>query len=196
MLIKLTDTGDQTYNGTRWGENVTHGPTSGQGPLCSSGWLHFYEGLGVALFHNPNGAAFQTPHAWEARATVEKREGLKAGTRRLTTVRRVEYLPPTTEQLVTVAILLAFDVYDAEQDNGKWATWAIDWLSGADRTTAYATNAAYAASYAAHAASYAAAYATNAAYAAHAASYAAPYAANAAEWVKHADAVACAVFGY
>src|SRR3990167_4673460 len=138
VLIKLTDQNGQTQNGTQWGPGVTHevrGTWAGTGPLCSPNWLHLYEGLGVALLHNPLGADFQTPRAWRAVTRVERREGLKAGTRRLTTGEEVTYVPPTTEQLVTVAILLAFDHYRPDADAGAWGVWAVGWLSGEDRSS-------------------------------------------------------------
>lgn len=134
MLIKLTDQDGQTHGGMQWGPGVTHGPTSGEGELCGPGWLHLYEGLGVALLHNPIGANFLSPRAWRARARVERRQDLKAGTRTLTTIEEITFTPPTTEQLVTVAVLLAFDHYNPIQDQGMWGAWAVDWLSGNDRS--------------------------------------------------------------
>src|SRR3990167_170039 len=160
VLIKLTDRDGQTRNGTQWGSGVTHevrGAEVDTGPLCSSSWLHLYEGLGVALLHNQLGANFPTPRAWRAVARVERREGLKAGTRHLTTIEEVTYVPPTTEQLVTVAILLAFDRYNPTCDGGAWGAWAMDWLSGEDRSEAAAAEAAaWAAAWAARAAARAA----------------------------------------
>ena len=204
VLIKLTDQNGQTRGGTQWGPGVTHevrGTGAGMGSLCSPNWLHFYEGLGVALLHNSLGADFQTPRAWRAVARVGRRETLKAGTRRLTTVEEVTYVSPTTEQLVTVAILLAFDHYRPDADAGAWGAWAVNWLSGGDRSKEASAEAWAAASAEAWAAKAAAASAATwvAASAATSAAKAATWAAKAAaesRYVQHVNAVACAVFGY
>ena len=178
MLVKLTDRDGQTWGGMQWGPGVTHevmGTEAGTGVLCSPYWLHLYEGLGVALLHNPLGANFSTPRAWRAVARVERREGLKAGVQRLTTVEEVTYVTPTVEQLVTVALLLAFDCYDPASDTGAWGAWAVNWLSGEDRTAAAARAAAARAARAAAEASTRAGEKT---------------------YARHVNAVACAVFGY
>src|SRR3990167_8324557 len=79
MNVKLTDEHGQTFGGMQWGPGVTHGPTmGGNRPLCTIAWLHLYEGLGLAILHNPLGAAFSAPRFWRvSRDTrIERREGL------------------------------------------------------------------------------------------------------------------------
>src|SRR3990167_3195751 len=98
MLVKLTNQDGQTQGGMQWGPGVMHelrGAEAGTGSLCSSNWLHLYEGLGVALLHNPIGADFASPRVWRAHARIEQREGLKAGTMRLTATKEIAYVPPT-----------------------------------------------------------------------------------------------------
>ena len=41
---------------------------------------------------------------------------------------------PTQEQLVTVAVILALDVYDSARDHGRWGRWAVAWLAGECRS--------------------------------------------------------------
>ena len=169
MLVKLTYPDGRTRpnesNETQWGEGVTH---IAQGDpvqaLCTDGWIHVYEGLGGALLMNPLHASIPDPVAWEATGEIGTRDGWrKAGCRTVTTVRKIDYILPPAEALVTTAIYCALAVY-AEPG---WVAWAEGWLSGEERS---AHAAAYAAAYAAHAADAAAyaAHAIAAAYAAHA----------------------------
>ena len=145
MNIKLTDQRGQTRGGLQWGEGVTHriGGRAGKRPLCTDRCIHYYEGLGLALLHNPIGANFFRPRAWVCQPRGERRhEGLKSGATWLTTIREIEYVPPTTEQVVTCAILLALEVYDSDIDReGAWAEWAEGWLAGVDRSGIGARNA-------------------------------------------------------
>jgi len=149
MLIKLTYPDGRTRPGesneTQWGEGVTH---IAQGDpvqaLCTDGWIHVYEGLGVALLMNPLHASIRGPVAWEATGEIGTRDGWrKAGCRTVTTVRKIDYIPPPAEALVTTAIYCALAVYDEP----RFVAWAEGWLSGEERSAhaAYAAvNAAYA----------------------------------------------------
>jgi hypothetical protein len=147
LLVKLTDqdgkTGVYTPNETQWGEGVTHtaqgDPDQG---LCTDGWIHAYEGLGVALLMNPLGADIPNPIAWEAKGKIGKRDGWKkCGCRTLTTVRRLEYIRPPVGAYVTAAIYCAMAVYS----DAGWLTWAEGWLSGKNRSLADAARVARAA---------------------------------------------------
>ena len=188
-VIKLTYQDGRTRPGemgeTQWGEGIVHTATGDASrDLCTNGWIHCYEGLGVALMMNCVHANIPLPIAWEAEGEIGKREGWKkSGCRRLTTVRQIEYLSPPTEALVGAVICCALAVYE----NAAFVIWAEGWLSGEDRSHA----AAYAAACAAYAACAAcAANAANAACAAYAAD-AACATANAACAAYAADA-ACA----
>lgn len=67
-LYKLTDAEGRTghgYNLTQWGENVTHGPLSGEGDLCGPGFFHAYTDPLVGLFLNPIHANIKDPLVWE-----------------------------------------------------------------------------------------------------------------------------------
>ena len=157
---KLTDKYGYTKNQTLWGENITHEATGDANqPLCSDGWIHFYEHPLIAVFMNPTHAAFKNPILWTAKPEgKEKRDGeLKSGCRRLTILRRIELPVITLEQRVEIGIRCAMTVYK----NTAWLDWAQKWISGEDRTKKSATAATYAA--AANAAANAAAEAANAA---------------------------------
>ena len=140
-LWKFTDENDQTRGGMQWGENVTHGPTSGEGNLCAPGWLHAYVDLRLGVMVSPVHLSFTAQHLWEAEGEVGKTDGLKVGVRTLTTIRRVEPPQVTTEQRVRFAILCVKEVCMDEY----WLAWASRWLSGADRSRKSATKAADAA---------------------------------------------------
>src|SRR3990167_10598772 len=86
-LWKFTDENDQTRGGMQWGENVTHGPTSGEGNLCAPGWLHAYVDLRLGVMVSPVHLSFTAQHLWEAEGEVGKTDGLKVGGRTLTTFR-------------------------------------------------------------------------------------------------------------
>jgi hypothetical protein len=156
---KLTDENGETgagYRSVKWGENVTHVPTTpGKGELCGPGWIHFYDDPILGLLLNRIHANFQKPRVWEARWNGSRKDdrGLKAGATSLTTVREITRELPeiTTEMRVRFAILVAGQVYG----DASWQEWAASWLAGEDRSAnaaAYAANAADAAANAAYAA--------------------------------------------
>ena len=152
-LYKLTDEHGKTRNNTQWGEGMTHSGT-GEGELCSEGWIHAYTHPLLAVPFNPIHANFKTPRLWEARGTGKKKsDGLKVGFQSITTIKEIPLPKITMAQRVAFAILVAKKVYK----NAKWNEWADKWLNGEDRTAdANAADAAYAA-YAATDAPYAAA---------------------------------------
>ena len=187
-VYKLTNQDNETYNGTKWGENVTH-RTDGSGELCNKGWLHFYSSPELGLFLNKIHANICDPKLWEAEAEGQFKNdlGRKGGCTKLTTIREIPVPNITTNQRVAFAILCALEVFK----NRDFQKWANNWLKNKDRSK-NAANAAYAA-YAGVNAAYAgvnAAYAgVNAAYAAVNAADAAAYAAvNAAYAAYAADA--------
>ena len=137
-LWKFTDKHDRTHGGMQWGENITHGPTSGEGNLCGPGWLHAYADPLLGVMMVPTHLSFKARHLWEAECKVGKTDGLKVGVRTLTTKRRVEPPKVTTKQRVRFAVLCAMEVCD----DSRWLRWARGWLSGADCSGKSATDAA------------------------------------------------------
>jgi len=132
ILYKLTDENDQTCGQTQWGENISH-TESGEGGLYGQGgWIHAYTDPLLAIFLNPLHDNFKSPHLWEAEGEVEKTDhGLRVGTTRLTTIRRLPLPDVTTEHYIKFAILCT-----KERDFGtpQWHLWADKWLSGEDRS--------------------------------------------------------------
>jgi hypothetical protein len=140
-LYKLTNENDQTHGGMQWGENVTH-TASGKGELCGPGFIHAYTDPVLAVLLNPIGADFRNPHLWIAEGKIVKDDrGLKCGTVKLTTVRRMDLPTVTTVHRIAFAILCTKQVYA----NKQWNQWADKWLSGKNRAAAAAASAAKAA---------------------------------------------------
>lgn len=177
---KLTTQENTTKNNTLWGEGVTH-KTSGEGALCTGGWLHAYTDPLLAILLNPVHANIKNPKLWLAYGSgkYNNDKGLKIGFSQLKTVKELPLLEVTETQRTAFGILCALEVCK----DSSFAQWANDWLSGKDRSqsAAYAPHAAHAdyasdtaasAAYASYAA-YAAASDTTAAYSASAASAAA-----------------------
>jgi hypothetical protein len=173
-LYKLTDLRNVTRNNTIWGEGITHNARDGEGPMCSTYWIHAYTDPVLAAITNPAHADIANPILWEAVGEVRISDGLKVGCKSLTTVKKMLVPEVTITQKVAFGILCAKQVYHEK----NWNNWADLWLSGADRTRKSAAARAHAAdAAAANAAAHAAVYAD--AVAAHAAVYAANAAARA-----------------
>ena len=184
-IYKLTDKNDQTKNETQWGAGVSH-EVSGEGELCSSGWLHAYTSPLLAVMMNPIHVNFASPHLWVAKGegSTKSDHGLKVGYTKITTIKRMTLPVITDTQRVAFGILCVLEVYH----DPEFIKWANTWLDCSDRSasaaaTVYAA-AARAAGYtavytAAYTAAYAAADAADAAYtAADAAAHAAAHAAD------------------
>ena len=198
-LYKLTNEKDQTYGGCQWGEGVQH-KTSGEGPLCGSGWTHWYTHPLLAVLLNPihRDLDLTKAHLWEGEGTVGAEDhGLKVGCADGKTIRRVDLPTITGQQRVRFGILCAREVYHEK----NWIAWSEMWLSGGDRSAAAraaaAAEAARAAAWeapaateAARAAAWEAAGAAEAAWAATEAARAAAWAATAAAWEAWAAAEA------
>ena len=188
-LYKLTDRDGQTRNGTQWGPGVSHSGT-GEGELCGPGWIHAYEHPLIAVLMNPIHAIFKNPRLWVAEGEVGLRDGqIKCGCKTLTTVREIPLPAVTTEMRVRFAILCAKEVCA----DPAWNAWADKWLSGGDRTQAWASAwAARAAARAARARARAYERASERAWASAAAAAAAAWAAARAEATAEASAEASA----
>ena len=138
LCYKLTDENWETKNHTKWGPGITN-TASGVGELCTDAWIHVYLSPELAVLLNPIHADFKDPVLWEAEGEIGARDGqLKAGCKRVTTLRIVEAPAFTTEQRVKFAILCSKAVYTAP----SYIAWADAWLSGKDRTVEAARAAA------------------------------------------------------
>ena len=140
---KITDKNDRTYGGCQWGENVTH-IADGQGNLCSEHWIHFYTDTSLAVVINPINGYYdpETMHLWECEAEIGKDDnGLKFGTTKLTTLKRIAIPSISKAAKIRFAIYCALEVYKDKD----FAQWADDWLSGENRSEVAARAAARAA---------------------------------------------------
>lgn len=144
-MYKLTDENGQTgqahNNNTQWGENVTH-TTSGEGELCTSGWIHVYDDPILAVILNPIHTNFESPRLWECECTGAMKEdrGLKFGVSSCTTLKEIPLPEITINQKIAFEILCSLEVYKSK----SFEQWANNWLTGADRS-ARVTEAAAAA---------------------------------------------------
>jgi len=131
IAYKLTDSEMRTYKKFQWELGKWY-KTTGEGILCSPGWLHFYNDPLVGMFMNPAHSNIKNPRLF--RAEVEGKfinnNGLKCGYSR---ARLIEELPVpqiSPVQRVRFAIFCAKEVYKGK----KWNKWADNWLSRKDRT--------------------------------------------------------------
>ncbi len=107
-LYKLTNLNDETRaanNICKWGKGVTHRAVYPDinSYLCTSAWIHAYEGPLTALALDQAGGLYvrnrytedeklikkTTFHLWLAEGEVGRREGGKVGCVELTTIRRI-----------------------------------------------------------------------------------------------------------
>ena len=127
---KITDENDQTYGGCQWGEGVTH-TADGKGGLCTEHWIHAYSHKLIAVVMNPVHGNYHLMHLWECEAELgEDDRGLKFGTTKLTTIKRVSIPRMSNAVKVRFAIYCALEVH---KDKG-FKKWADNWLSGKGRS--------------------------------------------------------------
>ena len=105
---KLTTDSMQTHGGFLWELGVER-TADGHGPLCGSGWLHYYTDPLLALLLNPIHADFDKPRLFRAKVgPVQQHDrGLKAGTTSLTLVEEMPRPAITLGQRVNFAKLCA-----------------------------------------------------------------------------------------
>ena len=135
ILYKMTDENDRTRHGTQWGEGVEH-KADGQGDLYSEHWLHARRDPVLAVLTNPGHGTYERFHLWEAEGDAGVEDGVTVGCTRLKTVKRVEPPQITIEQRVNFAILCARNLtlhLDVHEDGG-FQQWALNWLTGEDRS--------------------------------------------------------------
>ena len=131
IAYKLTDSGMRTYYEFQWELGKWY-ETTGEGELCSPGWLHFYSDPLVGMFMNPAHANIKNPRLF--RAEVEGKglndHGTNCGYSRAKLVEELPLPQISSVQWIRFAILCAKEVYKGK----KWNKWADNWLSGKDRT--------------------------------------------------------------
>lgn len=134
-VYKLTNSEGQTKNQTQWGENVTH-EVSGQGELCTSGWLHCYPHPLIAVLMDSADACFtfgKQARLWEAEGSGEQKDdhGLKMGFSRLTTIREIPMPAMTIRQrlIIAIRVILISSSYD-DPFVKLFGEWADKWIKG------------------------------------------------------------------
>jgi len=139
MNVKLTDSKDQTRNGTQWGPSVMH-KAPGRGDLCTDGWIHYYRDPMLAVMMDPAHGNFgEKAHMWTVTVSGKrKHEPDKSGAQCVRTVERIDMPVVTRTQRQAFGILAAREVYaqwSTRDTDGKWWLWSERWLSGEDRST-------------------------------------------------------------
>lgn len=109
-LFKLTDESGRSRNNTQWGEHVSHSGT-GEGSLCSPGWIHVYDSPLLAIMLDPIHGDFG-PDAllWKGVASGKKGppdHGLKFGVETFRTDQQIEKPAVTLTQRIAFGILCA-----------------------------------------------------------------------------------------
>jgi len=124
-------------NETQWGLSVTH-TASGEGELCSPGWLHAYTDPLLAVMLSPIHIPLGYSILWECDGKVGLSDnGLKVGCTALTTLHTIDIPVVSIEQQVAFAIMCTLEVYYEP----RFVEWANNWLKGVDRTAQAAERA-------------------------------------------------------
>lgn len=136
-LIKLTDKNAETWNGTKWEIGVLVKATGEGVKLCTSGVIHCYRSLPLALFMAPIHLVDYDPdRAFEAEGEIVSDDGMKCGAKELTLFREIlDFQRPTPEQRIAFGIFCA----NAVCTDAEFLQWVDNWLSGRDRSAARAT---------------------------------------------------------
>ena len=131
IRYKLTNQDMITYNTCQWTLNEWK-ETSGNGKLCSNGWLHCYSNPLLAILLNPTHANIDNPRLFEIEVEGENLtdNGLKEGWTRMRIVKELDIPKITRIQMVAFGILCALEV----NKNETFIKWANNWLSGKDRS--------------------------------------------------------------
>jgi hypothetical protein len=171
---KLTTQELTTHNGFQWELNKPVVTSGFPKQLCSSGYLHYYHHPLLAVLLNSMHSDITNPRLFEIDALGDHLDarGLKGGCTNMTLKKELVLPIVTITQRVAFGILYSMKVFKTD----SYTKWALNWLSGKDRSASTAMAAANAATYA-DAATYAAIHATtyaaiHATYAANAATYA------------------------
>jgi hypothetical protein len=95
-IYKLTTQDNKTFKSFLWtpGKWVE---VSGEGHLCTAGWLHAYQDPFVASFMNSAHGDYQNPKLWEAEGEGKFKDdhGLKCGFSRMRLIKEIP-LPKIT----------------------------------------------------------------------------------------------------
>ena len=146
-VYKLTDAKMQTYKGFQWELGVTK-RTSGEGPLCTKGWLHVYTHPDLGVLFNTIHADFPADELRLFRGQAEgvaQFETLKAGVSGLTLLEEMQ-VPVFTSREQIAWIIHVVRAIPGRALIPVWEEWADALLMGVagDAGTAKAAEAAWA----------------------------------------------------
>jgi hypothetical protein len=107
-VYKITDDYLQTRGGFQWVPGEWR-ETSGRGPMCGSGWLHFFWTPELAALLHPVYTHYSTNVLWEAEAGKISRNshGVKGASTQLRILQRIEMPEATTQHRVRFAELIS-----------------------------------------------------------------------------------------
>ncbi len=139
IKYKLTNQEMQTKNNYQWEYDKWH-EVSGEGDLCSNGWLHFYHSPELAVLLNPIHANIKNPRLFEVEVKGKHKDdnGLKCGYSKARLIKEIKLPEFTLTQTVAFGIYCALEVYKEK----NYVKWAKNWLSGKDRSKEAADAAA------------------------------------------------------
>jgi len=130
---KLTNQNNETRNGTRWGQNVTHRAIGAGKKLCTADVIHVYDHPFKAVMFNPIQANFTGAQLWACRVKrVVANDGLKVGVKECTTIKKIPLPEISLNAKVHFAILCALTVYHEP----SFIKWANNWLNNKNRAVA------------------------------------------------------------
>jgi len=131
IRYKLTTQSLITHYGCQW-KLKEWKETSGDGFLCTDGWLHCYSNPLLAILLNPIHANISNPKLFkvEVDGKTKNDRGLKEGWSSMRLVKELEVPEINVIQRIAFGILCALEVCK----NENFVTWANNWLNGKDRT--------------------------------------------------------------
>lgn len=141
-VYKITDKDNCTNSGrTLWGENVTlKREGKGELDLLPKRVLRCYRDPYLAVFMSPIYDKYNPIKLWEAETTIIiYDDGTMSDVRELTTIRQIPLPELTIEQRVKIAAKCALQVCN---EGTKLFDWSLEWVTGTNRSSASAWDAA------------------------------------------------------
>ena len=130
-------TGIRFGNRLQWGNNVTHSAIGSDFRLGENGVIHWYKGPELAIFMDPVHTGYgDCSRLWECKIDGRSKiltDGLKCGSKTVTTIREIKKPKISLEHRIYFAILCIRAVVP-EGEEPEWDRWANDWINRDDHT--------------------------------------------------------------
>jgi hypothetical protein len=122
----VTDQNNTTWRNIQWDENVSHQEEN------PNFYFPVYDDIYVASYMYPSYDSIENPCFWEAvgENPIQSQSGFLKKYAKLTTIKKLDVVLPTTEQRISFAILCAMNLVL----NPIFRNWAIQYLQGKDQT--------------------------------------------------------------